>query len=71
MPAEERRSWDFKSTQDMQVQFREPHALEYIAYYLDKIEQHLARSAESNAKIQVSLTLIAQVLPRLVSGVNQ
>ena len=55
MPAEPRRHWNFQETQSMQVQFREPHALEYIAYYLDRIEQHLASSAEANAKIQVGV----------------
>ena len=59
MPAEPRRHWNFQETQSMQVQFREPHALEYIAYYLDRIEQHLASSAEANAKIQVELQLLS------------
>lgn len=68
MPAVPRRYFNLQESQSMALQFRESNALEYIAYYLDRIEEHLARSAEDTAKIQVSLALIAQ---NLGSGVNR
>jgi hypothetical protein len=59
MPATERRHWNFQEAQAMQVQFRDANALEYIAYYLDLIEQHLARSVDTNEKIVASLGAIS------------
>lgn len=43
MPEVARYPWDFKPGQSMAPDFRQAHALEYIAHYLDRIEQHLAK----------------------------
>lgn len=71
MPETQRYAWDFKPSQSLQVDFREARALEFIAYYLDKIEQHLSRNADANEKIQASLAAISVQVPGIVRGVNQ
>ena len=71
MISAERHSWNWEDTKGLQLQFREPRALEYIAYYLDRIEQHLAQSAATNAQIQSSLAAIAHLMPSIVKAINQ
>jgi hypothetical protein len=44
MPADQSRlEWDFRPAQSMNPDNRQALALEYIAYYLDRIEGHLGR----------------------------
>ena len=44
---------------------RQARAMEYIAHYLDRIEQHLARLADASEQSRASLIGIAQTLPPL------
>jgi len=37
--------------QNAQIEFRAPHALEYIAFYLGEIEKHLGKIADGVEKV--------------------
>ena len=47
MPEATRHSWDFKASQSMKPDFRQSLALEFIAYYLDRIDQNIAKIADT------------------------
>lgn len=66
----ERRSWTFDRSL-ANTEMREAHALEHIAYYLDRIEAHLEKIATASEKGQISLSAIAHLMPKIASGVNQ
>jgi hypothetical protein len=66
-----RRPWSFGNSADQNYEKRAAIALEYIAMYLDRIETHLERIADDSEKNRASLSAIAEVMPRLVSGVNR
>jgi hypothetical protein len=69
-PPTERLSWTF----DRNIpnpEMRKAHALEHIAYYLDRIEAHLEKIAATSEKSQINLSAIAHVIPKIASGVNQ
>ena len=66
-----RRPWSFGNSGDQNYEKRAATALEYIAMYLDRVETHLGRIADDSEKNRASLSAIAEVMPRLVSGVNR
>ena len=43
---QERLIFEFKSSQNLQPDLRKARALEYIAHYLDRIEQHLGKISD-------------------------
>jgi hypothetical protein len=45
---------------------RQAAAPEYVAYYLDRIEQHLEKIAASGSQSQASLGAVAQTLPKIL-----
>ena len=59
---EDRRAWKFE--QGMQPEYRQALALEFIAYYLDRIDLQLTRVADVAEKNQANLAAIAEQMPR-------
>ena len=68
MPSTERRSFDLHKSQSMQLQFREANALEYIAYYLDRIDQRLEQTGNAT---QSNLSAIAHIMPQILKVLAQ
>ena len=68
--AEQRQQWKFNPPDSM-GEHRQAAALEYIAYYLDRIEQHLEKIAASGAESQASLGAVARVLPKILGVMKQ
>jgi hypothetical protein len=64
--AEQRQQWKFNSPDSMGVEHRQAAAPEYVAYYLDRIEQHLEKIAASGSQSQASLGAVAQTLPKIL-----
>ena len=62
--AEQRQQWKFNSPNSMGVEHRQAAAPEYVAYYLDRIEQHLEKIAASGSQSQASSGAVAQTLPK-------
>jgi hypothetical protein len=59
---EDRRAWKFEP--GMQPEYRQALALEFIAYYLDRMDLQLTRVADVAEKNQVNLAAIAEQMPR-------
>ncbi len=75
---EPKRAYVFQDTQPMAVEARAANALEFIAYYLDRIDGHLERlaanveSGQANgARIGLELASITHLLGRMASGRTQ
>lgn len=68
--AEERISWKFERSIP-NAEMREAHALEFIAYYLDRIDQHLEKIAAAGAGTQLNLSAVAHIMPQILKAVNK
>ena len=68
----ERLAWKFE--QNMKPEFREAKALEYAAYYLDRIDHSLERIATAleagggNERLRLSLESIVGIFQRQTPG---